>query len=189
MLQVQEGRPHSENVQTATRQVPQTYHERWAVNKMDSVRTEERELDMGRLNLEEKEISQDRLNLYNISGLRSPPVMIEMVINKNKVRLEVDTGASCTVMSLKKFKELGRLQDLEGSQVKLTTYTGEVITPKGAADVKVEHEGEVKSLPLLVTDGEVPTLLGRNWMKELKLNWERLFALKEEETSVKMSNM
>ena len=72
--------------------------------------------------------------------------MVELLINKKRVVIEVDTGASCLVISLKKIKELGQLQDLEKSSVKLTTYTGEMVRPQGTTNVEVSHEDRVSTI-------------------------------------------
>ena len=55
----------------------------------------------------------------------------------------------------------------------LQTFT-EVIIPKGEAEVKVEYGGQTCHLPLLVTPGKRPELLGRNWLSDLCLNWKEL---------------
>ena len=49
----------------------------------------------------------EKLDLYTVAVLRTPLVLVEILINKKKVLIEVDTGASCSVMSLDKFKEVG----------------------------------------------------------------------------------
>ena len=49
-------------------------------------------------------------------------------------------------------------------------FTGEVIIPKGEAEVKVEYGGQTCRLPLLVTPGKRPAMLGRNWLSDLRLN-------------------
>ena len=36
--------------------------------------------------------------------------------------------------------------------------------------VRVEHNGQVADLPLIVTKGTGPSLLGRNWLAALKLD-------------------
>ena len=58
--------------------------------------------------------------------------------------------------------------------MKLQTFTGEVIIPKGEAEVKVEYGGQTCRLPLLVTPGKRSALLGRNWLSDLRLNWKEL---------------
>ena len=37
-------------------------------------------------------------------------------------------------------------------------------------------------LPLIVVDGDGPPLLGRNWLKELQLNWHNIFLVNKTET-------
>ena len=58
--------------------------------------------------------------------------------------------------------------------MKLLTFTGEVIIPKGETEVKVEYAGQTCRLPLLVTPEKQPALLGRNWLSDLRLNWKEL---------------
>ena len=43
----------------------------------------------------------------------------------------------------------------------------------GQTIVAVEVDGHVKNLPLVVTKGSGPPLLGRNWLDEICLNWGR----------------
>jgi len=57
------------------------------------------------------------------------------------------------------------------SNVKLHTYTGEMITVVGCIQVRVDHNGQSKELQLLVVQGEGPSLLGRDWLWELRLDW------------------
>jgi len=46
---------------------------------------------------------------------------------------------------------------------------GEAITVVGSVVVQVVYEGQ---LPLIVVKGNGPTLLGRNWLKAIRLNWK-----------------
>ena len=50
----------------------------------------------------------------------------------------------------------------------------------GTADVRVKYGDQVLTLPLLVVEGEGPSLLGRNWLCELKFNWHDIFWLQNE---------
>ena len=68
-----------------------------AVNKMDERHIEENKIDL------------EKLDLNTVAVRRIPPVLVELLINKKKVLIEVETGASCSVMSLSKFKEVGQL--------------------------------------------------------------------------------
>ena len=78
---------------------------RRAVNKMDE------------RHVEENKIVLEKLDLNTVA------VLVELLINKKKVLMEVDIGVSCSVMSSSKFKEVGQLQELKESSVRLRTYT------------------------------------------------------------------
>ena len=59
--------------------------------------------------------------------------------------------------------------------VNLCTYSGEKIQVKGKAMCNVEYEGKHYVLPIVVTSGSGPTLLGRTWLQHISLNWSKLF--------------
>ena len=79
------------------------------------------------------------------------PYKVNMSINGIPMDMEIDTGASLSVMSEEKFTELRKGQPtLVPTEVVLHTYTGEEIKPLGSLDVKVCYEGKEFQLPLLV---------------------------------------
>ncbi len=41
--------------------------------------------------------------------------------------------------------------------------------------VKVEYGGQTADLPLIVVKGNGPTLLGRNWLKVIRLDWQSIY--------------
>ena len=50
--------------------------------------------------------------------------------------------------------------------------------PKGVGEVEVTYKDQEMKLSLTVVEGNVPTLLGRDWLEKLKLCWCELFPLK-----------
>ena len=40
--------------------------------------------------------------------------------------------------------------------------------------MEVVQEGQRKKLPIVVTPGDSPVLFGRNWLKQLKLDWTKI---------------
>jgi hypothetical protein len=78
--------------------------------------------------------------------------------------MEINTGASVSIVSQETFQSIREGEstlELEKSTVKLQTYTGEPIRVCGSTAVQVEHNGQAKSLPLVVTEGDGPALLGQ----------------------------
>ena len=48
---------------------------------------------------------------------------------------------------------------------------------RGRAVVQVEYNDQILQLPIIVVEGSGPTLLGRNWLHELRLDWPRIFSV------------
>ena len=61
--------------------------------------------------------------------------------------------------------------DLQQSGIKLHTYTGEQVVVVGSITVTVCYNTQVIELPLLIVKGEGPSLFGRNWLSQIKLDW------------------
>ena len=106
---------------------------------------------------------------------RSDPVVVTVSINGQKLAMELDTGAAVTVMSLSAFERVGDVKNLESTSLRLRTYTGELVRPVGVGQVDVVYEGQELVLPVTVVRGNVPTLLGRDWLTSLRLNWTQMF--------------
>ena len=44
--------------------------------------------------------------------------------------------------------------------------------------IPVQHENQNYMLKVLVAKGKRPCLLGRDWLKKIRLNWKEFFAFK-----------
>ncbi|XP_041823137.1 uncharacterized protein K02A2.6-like [Melanotaenia boesemani] len=108
---------------------------------------------------------------------RTKPFEVKMEVNKKKVNFEIDTGCSVSVMNETKFKGMWKEHkrpQLRGTKITLRSYTGEEMKVVGVADVEVTYAQQVKILPLVVVKGTGPSLLGRAWLKTLKLKWDEI---------------
>ena len=101
------------------------------------------------------------------------PIMVEVGLNDCNVMMEVDTGAAVSVLSKKIYEEIGG-GHLEDTKVKLKTYTGEFVCPEGIGKLNVVYDNQKRKLRIMVIDGQVPSLLGRDWLGQLKLHWDKL---------------
>ena len=88
--------------------------------------------------------------------------------------MEIDTGSAVSIMAESKFREISS-EPLQQSLVNLCTYSGEQIIVQGEAMCNIEYEGKQYVLPIVVILGKGPTLLGRNWLQHIPLNWPKLF--------------
>lgn len=88
---------------------------------------------------------------------------VELNVNRQDVNFELDTGCGLTVMNEACFKSTWKASlspKLEPVQMKLETYTGGPIKVIGAAYVDVTYHQQRKRLPLIVVEGEGPSLIG-----------------------------
>ncbi|XP_071843672.1 uncharacterized protein [Apostichopus japonicus] len=97
-----------------------------------------------------------------------------VTVNGHDVTFEIDTGASFTIISEKQYDSIGKIK-LSQSYINLRTYTGETLNILGMFTADIDYMGRSSKLPLYVVVGEGLSLIGRNWLVELKLDWERIF--------------
>lgn len=102
------------------------------------------------------------------------PMTVTVLIEDVPVHMEVDTGASLSLMSYSTLSTVLPKVKLKSHLTKLRTYTGEEIVVKGAIDVNVKYGDQTTELKLIIVNRNGPTHLGRDWLQHLKLDWATL---------------
>ena len=103
--------------------------------------------------------------------------MVTVKINGSELPIVVDTAASLSIISESTYHSLSALPELNSTDITLNTYTGESIVVLGSLEVDVSYEDEMFSLTLIVVRGSGPSLLGLNWLQQIKLNWTKIHAV------------
>lgn len=126
---------------------------------------------------------------YTVSN-GTQEIIVEMQIEGKPTKMEVDTGAGVSIMSLKKFEELSLTETcVQKTKAKLKSYTGEKLQTLGVCYVNVSYEGSrCKKLPLYIVKDDGPTLLGREWLYKIRLNWHKIFKVEQVAREVKIDN-
>ena len=129
----------------------------------------------------------DPLPLFVLQGdLPQPPIVISMDLQGSPVNFELDTGAAVTVMSEGLFRQLFPDQTLQRSSLELRTYTGEVMPVVGEATVDASYADQPsKTLPLVVVNGQGPSLLGRNWLQHFVLEWQKIKLVRQDNDALR----
>ena len=109
--------------------------------------------------------SQDSKSPHN-------PYVVEIDLDEHPVKMEIDTGASVSIISSATYQEKFRTKPLQASAVKLKTYADKPLQNLGSLSVQVRHNSQELQLPLLVVEGDGPNLLGQNWLEKLQINWK-----------------
>ena len=88
--------------------------------------------------------------------------------------MEINTGAGLSIISEETWNQHWSTPRpcLQGTRDTLRTYTGQCVKITGIADVTLVAKTSSKHvLPLMVVPGNGPSLLGRNWLSTLQLDW------------------
>jgi hypothetical protein len=93
------------------------------------------------------------------------------------VVMEFDRGASWSIINESAYNRIageateGESRELDKTDIKLTTYTCELIPVLGGTTVNVKYKNQTAvALNVIVVKGNGPNLLGRDWAKESTLN-------------------
>ena len=106
-------------------------------------------------------------------------IQVDVHINNIPLKMQVDTGATVSVVSEKIYESKLSHFTLRKTDILLKTYSGDLIPLLGQMTLPVTYENQIITLPLIVVKGDRPTLMGRNWLKKLKLNWSDIFTIKQ----------
>ena len=117
----------------------------------------------------------EELGLFMVSDRGGvQPIWIDVEIEGKTVSMELDTGAAVSIMSSTAWRTLFPRQTLKEADVALRTYTAEKMSVLGQCQVNVKVNGQKKQLVLTIVKGDGPSLLGRDWLKHLQLDWQRI---------------
>ncbi len=89
-------------------------------------------------------------------------------------------------MSEELFNKLWPKRQAKACSIKLRSVLNEPLPVIGAVEGKVSYEGHTATLPLVIVGGKCPTLLGRDWLEELRLGWSRIKAVSSNDLQAKL---
>ena len=106
-------------------------------------------------------------------------------MNGHPLIMEVDTGAGVSIAPESVLASLLPSVELKKTNVVLKTYTGQPIPVKGSITVNVDYgQRHYKNLKLLVVREQGPSLMGRDWLKIIRLNWQTIGRMSRSEGSI-----
>lgn len=107
------------------------------------------------------------------------PIIVKPKIAGVEIPMEVDTGAAVSIITKETLDRYLKKYKLLYSDARLKTYSGEEIHPVGKLKVTVELNNQKETLDLLVVIHERPTLMGRNWLQHLRIDWREIKSIRE----------
>ena len=119
----------------------------------------------------------DQTYEYNMSCYMSPvsssskphPIQVFLSIDGQPVNMEVDTGASVSIISEEEHQRRWPGVPVQHSTIKLHTYSGEPLCIVGETTVDAVYGQQQARLPLVIVAGRRPCLMGRDWLQHLEV--------------------
>ncbi|XP_048247554.1 uncharacterized protein K02A2.6-like [Haliotis rufescens] len=103
---------------------------------------------------------------------KEPPMFIDLALNGLPLSMELDTGATFSVINEDTYRSLGKDPPKLGPpHTLLRTYLGEKIPLLGSCSVKVNYGKQSAELPVIVVKGRRVNLFGRDWLRHVRLDW------------------
>ncbi|XP_064121662.1 uncharacterized protein K02A2.6-like [Macrobrachium nipponense] len=104
-----------------------------------------------------------------------PEIIVKVKLNGIPIDMELDTGASVSLISEEFYAKHLKNTVLQSSDIVLKTMMGEKIEVVGICYVTMEvHGHRVEEVPLYVVQGNGPALFGRDWLHFAKFDWKKL---------------
>ena len=100
------------------------------------------------------------------------PIVITLELNGVPLDMELDTGASLTLLNKSTYKAITHdaSTGLQPSDAQLWTYTGQLVEILGTTTVQAKYGEQLLQLPVHVVDEGGSNLLGRDWLGKFEIN-------------------
>ena len=116
--------------------------------------------------------------MYTLGSPSPNPITLTLDVNGQRLPMQLDRGgggggaAAVSLISTRTHKRLFPRCPLAKTSITLSTYTGKRMNVAGRLQVKVRYGQQCVYLPTSVrVEGGGPTLLGRSWLNEIRLDW------------------
>jgi transposase InsO family protein len=114
-------------------------------------------------------------NLWTVKDKRDGEITETVTVEGYNMKFVVDTAAAVSVISEQQYNEVLSHKKIEKTRIQLESYSGTLLSVVGQIKVKVRYKETVSELPLVIVKGQKPALLGRNWLKVIRLDWKNIF--------------
>ena len=122
--------------------------------------------------------------IYDVHNVHSvsvdKPYYVNVQCNHVNVKFEIDTAASHTIIGETTYQKLLSFCTLKPCSTNLKSYTNDKIDLLGEIECAVSYNDQCINLKLIVCKGHRASLLGRNWLHHVQLNWARIFSVKND---------
>lgn len=120
--------------------------------------------------------NENMMGIYVCADNYRPPIVADVTLDDVKLSMEVDSGASRSIISEETYHKLWLTPPpLNSTNLKLMTWTCDPLKVIGIANVRAVLGDKAAQCELVVVSGRGPSLLGRNWFQALGLHISGLY--------------
>ena len=119
-------------------------------------------------------LQEEPVHMYQVKTGVDKPLEVDVTIAGKHLRMELDTGAAKSLVSEKTYRSLFQDWPLHPATAKLHTYSGELLKVLRQQEVEVQYGEQKARVPLLVVESDGVSLMGRNWLKVIRLDWSAI---------------
>ena len=125
--------------------------------------------------------------VYNLTA-GAEKYTVTVNANGHPLKMEVDTGSVVSIINENTYTQILKDCALNPTSLKLLDYNKASVPLLGVTQVPITYKTQEESLPVVVTKGDHPNLLGRNWLTKLKLDWQEVTAYPRTEVNAVSEN-
>lgn len=129
---------------------------------------------------------EDVKTIFNITQ-GTEPIIHKVQLNEKDCKMEIDSGAGQSLISQRTFETLwprsSSRPTLKPCKTLFRDYQQNTIATMGTCMVHVRFQNREALLPLVVTEGNAASLLGRNWFEDLGIQ-VKINTIEESEDSI-----
>ena len=127
--------------------------------------------------------------IHCVTHTVNKPLTVQLEINGIQLPFEVDTGAAVSLISLEAKHKFLQDVEIQETTVSLHTYTSESIQVVGTMQVQVRYGDHVGEHKLFVVKGVGSTLMGRDWLQDIRLDWKSLGVAKIQSDTLNLTDL
>ena len=122
-----------------------------------------------------------QIMVLNSISSKNEAIIIDLTLNGvSGIKMEVDTGAAASVITESTWQNI----QTENLQLKdtcptLKDFSGNVIPTVGYVDIPVTYQEQAATLPTIVVKKGNCNLMGRDWLRHLRLDWKSIFKIQK----------
>jgi hypothetical protein len=104
------------------------------------------------------------------------PFYMNVLVDGKDFRMKLDTGATCSMAGLAKWKELGEPKLTTVKRTRVTSTSDQPVPLLGMCSLNITYNGVTAKLPLLIADtNNCHAVLGTNWYDSLNIDFNTIF--------------